>query len=44
MELDAKIESLLGKPDKDDWLIVEQKLRRGPGGDVEGYGLVSLPK
>ena len=35
---------ILGKPDKDDWLIVEQKLRRGPGGDVDGYGLVSLPK
>ena len=35
---------VLGKPDKDDWLIVEQKLRRGLGGEVEGYGLVSLPK
>ena len=35
---------LLGKPDKDDWLIVEQKLRRGPNGEVEGYGVVSLPK
>ena len=35
---------LLGKPDKDDWLIVEQKLRRGPGEEVEGYGLVLLPK
>ena len=35
---------ILGKPDKDDWLIVEQKFRRGPGGEVEGYGLVSLPK
>lgn len=35
---------VLGKPDKDDWLIVEQKLRRGIGGEVEGYGLVSLPK
>ena len=28
----------------DDWLIVEEKLRRGPGGEMEGYGLVSLPK
>ena len=35
---------ILGKPDKADWHIVEQKLRRGPGGEVEGYGLVSLPK
>ena len=35
---------VLGKPDKDDWLIVEEKLRRGPGGEIEGYGLVSLPK
>lgn len=35
---------ILGRPDRDDWLIVEQKLRRGPGGIVEGYGLVSLPK
>lgn len=35
---------ILGKPDKDDWLIVEQKLRRGPNGEVEDYGLVSLPK
>ena len=35
---------ILGKPDKDDWLIVEQKLWRGPGGDINGYGLVSLPK
>ncbi len=35
---------VLGKPDKDDWLIVKEKLRRGPGGEVEGYGLVSLPK
>ena len=35
---------ILGRPDRDDWLIVDQKLRRGPGGVVEGYGLVSLPK
>ncbi len=35
---------LLGKPDKDDWLIVERKLRRGLNGEIEGYGLVSLPK
>ena len=35
---------VLGKPDKDDWLIVEEKLRRSPGGEIEGYGLISLPK
>lgn len=35
---------VLGKPDKEDWLIVEEKLRRGPSGEIEGYGLVSLPK
>ena len=35
---------ILGRPNRDDWLIVERKLRRGPGGIVEGYGIVSLPK
>ena len=35
---------VLGKTDNDDWQIVEQKFRRGPGGEPEGYGLVSLPK
>ena len=35
---------LLGKQDNDDWLIVEQKLRRGPRGEVDGFGLVSFPK
>lgn len=35
---------LLGKPDKDDWRIVEQKLRRGANGEIDGYGLVLLPK
>lgn len=35
---------LLGKPDKEDWRIVEQKLRRGPRGEVDGYGLVSFPR
>ena len=33
-----------GKPDKDDWRIIEQKFRRGPAGEIDGYGLVSLPK
>ena len=32
----------LGKPDKDDWRIIEQKLRRSQNGRVEGYGLVEL--
>ena len=35
---------VLGKPPKDDWRIVESKLRSGPKGGYEGYGLVVLPK
>jgi hypothetical protein len=35
---------VLGKPDKEDWRIVEEKFRRSPSGQVEGYGLVVLPK
>lgn len=35
---------MLGKPDKDDWQIIEQKLRRGPHGEIADYGLVLLPK
>lgn len=35
---------VLGKTDNEDWQIVERKFRRGPGGEMEGYGLVSLPK
>ena len=35
---------VLGKPAKEDWSIVESKLRRGPNGSYDGYGLVSLPK
>lgn len=35
---------ILGKPDREDWVIVEEKLRRGPRGTVEGYGLVVFPK
>lgn len=35
---------LLGKPDKKDWSIIEQKFRRGKEGQIEGYGLVVLPK
>ena len=34
----------LGKPDKDDWEIIELKLRRSRRGQVDGYGLVILPK
>jgi len=35
---------VLGKPDQEDWRIVEQKFRRGKEGQIEGYGLVILPK
>ncbi|MEW6579561.1 MAG: DUF3800 domain-containing protein [Chloroflexota bacterium] len=35
---------VLGKPDQEDWHIVEQKFRRGKEGQIEGYGLVILPK
>jgi hypothetical protein len=35
---------VLGKPDKDDWRIVERKFRRDRRGGMEGYGLVTLPK
>lgn len=32
----------IGKPDRGDWSIVEQKLRRSRSGRTEGYGLVEL--
>lgn len=35
---------LLGKTDKQDWRIVESKLRRDKRGNPEGHGLVVLPK
>lgn len=35
---------VLGKPDKEDWRIVEEKFRRNRSGKIEGYGLVVLPK
>lgn len=35
---------VLGKPDREDWRIVESKFRRSPTGKIEGYGLVCLPK
>ena len=34
---------MLGKPDKDDWRIVSEKFRRGPGGHTENYGLFIFP-
>ena len=34
---------ILGKPNKEDWRIVEQKLRRGPDGSARNYGLVTFP-
>lgn len=35
---------VLGKPDREDYAIVEAKYRRSPAGRIEGYGLVVLPK
>lgn len=35
---------VLGKTIKEDYRVVEQKLRRSPHGKIEGYGLVVLPK
>ena len=35
---------VLGKPDKEDWRIVERKLRRDARGDYAGFGLVVIPK
>ena len=35
---------LIGKADMGDWSVVERKLRRGPNGQVDGYGLVVMPK
>ena len=32
----------MGKPDKSDWNIVEQKLRRSRGGRIGDYGLIEL--
>jgi hypothetical protein len=34
---------VLGKLDKEDWTIVQEKFRRGARGQIEGYGLV-LPQ
>lgn len=35
---------VLGKPDREDWRIVQSKFRRSRDGKVDGYGLVCLPK
>lgn len=35
---------VLKKPPRQDWTVIQSKLRRGPGGRWEGYGLVVLPK
>lgn len=35
---------VLGKPDKEDYAIVQRKFRRSLSGRVDGYGLVVLPK
>lgn len=35
---------VMGKPDHEDWEIVYEKLRRDRLGNVNGYGLVVLPK
>lgn len=35
---------ILGKPTKEDFQIVESKMRRSPSGRIEGYGLITLPK
>jgi len=35
---------ILGKPTKEDYEIVESKMRRSPSGRIEGYGRIVLPK
>lgn len=35
---------VLGKPDREDWRVVERKFRRSRQGLVDGYGLVVLPR
>lgn len=36
--------SVLGKPVKEDYGVIEEKFRRGRAGEIAGYGLVVLPK
>jgi hypothetical protein len=35
---------ILGKAIKEDFMVIQEKFRRGPRGNYEGYGLVVLPK
>ena len=35
---------VLGRRAREDWAVIERKLRKGPGGSYWGYGLVTLPK
>lgn len=35
---------VMGKPDREDWTIVHEKLRRSQSGRVDGHGLVVLPQ
>ena len=35
---------ILNKTIKEDYRIVESKMRRSPSGRIDGYGLVVLPK
>jgi len=35
---------VLGKVIKEDFMVIQEKFRRGPRGNYEGYGLVVLPK
>jgi len=35
---------ILGKKEKEDYRIIEGKMRRSPHGRIDGYGLVVLPK
>ena len=34
---------ILGKTDREDWKIIEQKFRRGPDGNVANFGLFTFP-
>jgi hypothetical protein len=34
---------VMGKADRDDWQIIQQRFRRGPDGDYMGYGLKVFP-
>lgn len=36
--------SILGKAIKEDFMVIQEKFRRGPRGSYEGYGLVVMPK